>query len=300
MIAATTQPRIPRRKRHPTTRTSDCGFCDRVVNICAVTGLLEYVVTRTARILLVVPLLLVDAAYGDDAIPRYVAQQGEDRGDCTLPVRPCRTIQYALSVAGKGDQVRVAGGAYRFDDVQELLPLIAGAVDVRGGFNRFDHFLRQSAAANRTVLEGIPVALRDRLQDRGFQVIVDRKGLDAAGRRVIANYEVTQTSSGATACADDFAGAYPCKDVDLHAHMATSDLSTAPYSVADIWGFVDLNTEREYALLGLSNGLAVIDVTDPATPFEVGTVPGRSRIGGTSRCRNVTTPRRTAGRPTPT
>lgn len=230
--------------------------------------------TRTVRILLVVPLLLVDAAYGDDAIPRYVAQQGEDRGDCTLPVRPCRTIQYALSVAGKGDQVRVAGGAYRFDEVQDLLPLVAGAVDVRGGFNRFDHFLQQSAAANRTVLEGIPVALRDRLQDRGFQVIVDRKGLDAAARRAIANYEVTQTSSGATACADDFAGAYPCKDVDLHAHMATSDLSTAPYSVADVWGFVDLNTEREYALLGLSNGLAAIDVTDPATPFEVGTVPG--------------------------
>ena len=230
--------------------------------------------TRKARILLVVPLLLVDAAYGDDGIPRYVAQQGEDRGDCTVPVRPCRTIQYALSVAGKGDQVRVAGGAYRFDDVQDLLPLIAGAVDVRGGFNRFDHFLRQSTAANRTVLEGIPAALRDRLQDLGFHVIVDRKGLDTAGRRAIANHQVTQTSSGARACADDFAGAYPCKDIDLHAHIATRDLSTTPYSVADIWGFVDLNTEREYALLGLSNGLAVIDVTDPAAPFEVGTVPG--------------------------
>ena len=57
--------------------------------------------TRALVIALLVPLLLADVARGDDAIPRYVAQQGEDRGDCSLPVRPCRTVQYALSVAGK-------------------------------------------------------------------------------------------------------------------------------------------------------------------------------------------------------
>lgn len=221
-----------------------------------------------------VPLLLVGAARGDDAIPRYVAQQGEDRGDCTLPVRPCRTIQYALSVAGKGDQVRVATGAYQVTDVLDALRLATSAVDVRGGFDRFDHFLMQAPGANRTVLTGVPVALRDQLQARGFQVVVDRKALDAAGRAAIAGFQATQTSTTRTDCVDNEAGDYPCDSIDLHAHVALADLSSGPTHAADVWGFVDLNTEREYALLGVSNGLVVVDVTDPVSPFEVGTVPG--------------------------
>ena len=229
---------------------------------------------RALAIAFCVPLLLADGARGDDAIPRYVAQQGEDRGDCTLPVRPCRTIQYAMSVAGKGDQVRVAGGVYRLTDVLDAIRFVASAVDVQGGFDRFDHFLRQAPVANRTTLTGVPLAFRDPLQARGFQVVVDRKGLDAAGRATMAGFHATQTSSAGADCVDNSAGAYACDNIDLLAHVALADLSSSPAAAADVWGFVDLNTEREYALLGVWNGLVIVDVTDPTAPFEVGTVPG--------------------------
>ena len=230
--------------------------------------------TRALVIALFVPLLLADVARGDDAIPRYVAQQGEDRGDCSLPVRPCRTIQYAVSLAGKGDQVRVAAGNYRLSEVPDALQIVASAVDVQGGFDRFDHFLRQAPASNRTTLTGVPVAFRDQLQARGFQVVVDRKGVDATDRAALAGFRATLTSSTSTDCVDDAAGRFACDNVDLLAHLALADLSSSPAAAADVWGFVDLNTEREYALLGVWNGLAVVDVTDPTSPFEVGTVPG--------------------------
>ena len=230
--------------------------------------------TRAAMIALFVALLLAEAGRADDAIPRHVAQQGEDQGDCSLPVRPCRTIQYAVSVAGKGDQVRVAGGVYGLTDVLDAIGFVASAVDVQGGFDRFDHFLRQAPVANRTTLTGVPVAFRDALQARGFQVIVDRKGLDAAGRAALAGFQASQTSSAGADCVDNEAGDYGCDNVDLLSHVALSDLSSRPAVAADVWGFVDLNTEREYALLGVENGLAVIDVTEPTAPFEVGTVPG--------------------------
>ena len=230
--------------------------------------------TRALVIALLVPLLLADVARGDDAIPRYVAQQGEDRGDCSLPVRPCRTVQYALSVAGKGDQVRVAGGAYQLTDVGDALAIVGSAVDVRGGFDRFDHFLQQSPTTNRTSLVGVPVALRAHLEALGFHVVADRKTIGATDRAAIEGFQVTQAGQGAAPCRDNAAGEYPCKDVDLLSHLARSDLSSSPASIADVWGFVDLNTEREYALLGMMNGLAVVDVTDPTAPVEVGTVPG--------------------------
>ena len=222
----------------------------------------------------VVPLLLVDFARGDDAIPRYVAQQGEDRGDCSLPVRPCRTVQFALAVAGKGDQIRVAGGVYELTDVHDALAVVAGAVDVRGGFSRFDHFLVESPATNRAFLTGVPVALRPHLEALGFHVVVDRKTIDAAARAAIEGFEATLVSQDAAPCQGNAADEFPCHDVDLLSHIARSDLSSRPGAIADVWGFVDLNTEREYALLGTMNGLAVIDVTDPTAPFEVGTVPG--------------------------
>ncbi len=43
---------------------------------------------------------------------RYVAPSGEDSGSCSSPADPCRTVQYAISQAASGDEIRVAGGHY--------------------------------------------------------------------------------------------------------------------------------------------------------------------------------------------
>lgn len=221
----------------------------------------------------IITLAFCEPVHGDDAKQRYVAQQGEDRGDCTLPVRPCRTISFALSQAGKGDQIRVASGVYEAGDLEDLLLIASSGIGVKGGFDRFDHFLTQAPQANRTTLKGVPLGLSDQLRDRGFHVIVDRKGIDD-DQSVLATYQSTRASRTEAECIDNLADAYACNGVDLLAQVAPTDLSSQPAHALDIWGFVDLNTEREYALLGASNGLAVIDVTDPTRPFEVGTVAG--------------------------
>ena len=231
-------------------------------------------VPRVAHIVLPLALLLANPAAADDGVVRYVAQQGDDQGDCALPVRPCRTVQYALGQAGKGDEIRVASGTYALEDLGDSLEIVASAVEVQGGYDRFDHFIRQGSGASQTTLIGAPVAMRDALEARGFHVIVDRKADDAAARAAVAGLAATQASSGPEACTGKVAGDYACDDVDLLSHLARGDLSSAPGDVMDIWGFVDLNTEREYALLGVENGLAVIDVTDPTAPFEVATVLG--------------------------
>ena len=51
-------------------------------------------------------------------------------------------------------------------------------------------------------------------------------------------------------------------------------MSSRPSSGNDIWGYRDLNTGREYAVMGLFNGTVVVDVTDPTAPTEVGTISG--------------------------
>ena len=218
--------------------------------------------------------------HGDEDLPRYVAEQGVDAGDCTLPVRPCRTIQYATAVARKGSQVRVASGRYRIETPHEIFHVTSGVLDVRGGFSRFDDFLTQAPTANPTTLVGVPAEFRDQLRAQGFHVIADRKGADQ--REALADlrrgYGAMLTSRGTTQCDGGSAGSFACHQIDMLSHLALSDFSSNPSLANDIWGFVDLNTEREYALIGLYNGTAVVDVTDPAVPFEVGFVPGAGSL----------------------
>ena len=216
--------------------------------------------------------------HGEHEVPRYVAAQGKDAGNCKLPVRPCRTIRYAQSKAGKGDRILVAAGTYPVRTAEDVFMLTGGMLDVQGGFDRFDHFARQAPDRNHTTLVGVPLEFRQQLRDQGFHVVVDRKGLRPQQRRVLeefrAGYAAMHASSGEVPCSDGRAGEFPCSGVDLLSHVALTDLQVEPATANDVWGYVDLNTEREYALLGLRNGLAVIDVTDPAIPFQVGQVAG--------------------------
>ena len=53
--------------------------------------------------------------------------------------------------------------------------------------------------------------------------------------------------------------------------------TTYPDRHSDIWGFVDENG-REYAILGVYNGTAVIDVTDPRNPVELAFIEGANSI----------------------
>ena len=58
----------------------------------------------------------------------------------------------------------------------------------------------------------------------------------------------------------------------------------------DVWGWADAQTGNEYALMGLTNGTAFVDVTDPDNPVFLGRLqPIRSQPhGATSRFTRIT------------
>ena len=219
------------------------------------------------------------AAHGEHEKPRYVAAGGTDSGDCGELFRPCATIGYAVSRAAKGDRILVAAGEYVIRDGEELLALLSDATNVRGGFSRFEHFQLSDPQRHASVVLGVPGEYRSLLSSKGFRVIADGKaltsGVAAEGERLLAKYQATQKSNGATPCAGGQAGSFSCDNVDLLAHVALADFSSRPGAANDVWGFLDLNTQREYALIGLRNATAVVDVTDPDNVFEVGSVPGQ-------------------------
>ncbi len=82
----------------------------------------------------------------------------------------------------------------------------------------------------------------------------------------------------AAVCINGFADGLPCSNVNVLSHIALDEFSSNPQRANDIWGFYDLNTEREYALIGLENGVAIVDVSNPSSPVEIDTVAGDSSI----------------------
>ena len=84
---------------------------------------------------------------------------------------------------------------------------------------------------------------------------------------------------GFTPCADGMAGTFPCNKVDLAAFLPLADIDgtdAAGVTANDIWGWTDPLTDREYALVGLSNGVAFVEVTDPTAPVYLGNLPGHT------------------------
>jgi len=81
-------------------------------------------------------------------------------------------------------------------------------------------------------------------------------------------------------CVDGKASGYDCSNVDLLAYFSPQDLGApafgqcaSPYPGLcgnDIWGWTDPDTDRRYALVGLTNGTAFVDITTPDVPIRLG------------------------------
>lgn len=69
-------------------------------------------------------------------------------------------------------------------------------------------------------------------------------------------------------CVDGFAGTFACKDVDLEVFIPLADLGGGEAS--DVWGWRDPVTDREYALMGSTRGLMIVDITNTSQPKYLG------------------------------
>ncbi len=74
-------------------------------------------------------------------------------------------------------------------------------------------------------------------------------------------------------CEEGQAAGFSCAEVDLQAFLTLDAIGGAPGErVSDLWGWTDPETGREYALVGRTAGVVIIDVTAPAAPVVMGIV----------------------------
>jgi len=81
-------------------------------------------------------------------------------------------------------------------------------------------------------------------------------------------------------CVNGQAAGFACNGVTLLAFLPLAAIdgdfaqdNTSTVEANDIWGWVDPQTDQRYALVGLSDGVAVVEVTDPVQPHLVAFLP---------------------------
>ncbi len=76
------------------------------------------------------------------------------------------------------------------------------------------------------------------------------------------------------ACEDGDAGGFACNNIDLLSFLPIHEIGgERGVNANDVWGWTDPETDREVALVGLTNTLAFVDVTDPVNPVYLGQLP---------------------------
>ncbi len=86
----------------------------------------------------------------------------------------------------------------------------------------------------------------------------------------------TGTPAGAQAitegkCKNGRVGDYACKKMDLVGYVDPATMGSS--GIADVWGWVDPETKKEYAILGSTGGVQFVDVSKPSAPVYMGSLP---------------------------
>ena len=78
-------------------------------------------------------------------------------------------------------------------------------------------------------------------------------------------------SIGPEICASGSAGDFPCSGISLSKRMSLETMGGGGGN--DIWGWFDTQSGKEYALMGMTNGTAFVDISNPEDPLFLGGLP---------------------------
>ncbi len=81
-------------------------------------------------------------------------------------------------------------------------------------------------------------------------------------------------SVGPDICTNGSAGDFPCSGITLRKRVSIEAMDGTGGN--DIWGWFDTQSGNEYALMGMENGTAFVDVTNPEDPVFLGRLPSET------------------------
>jgi choice-of-anchor B domain-containing protein len=115
--------------------------------------------------------------------------------------------------------------------------------------------------------------------DRAEILAVEHPDIDFAdlAHQMHMNQTVDYEFNGAADCIDGFSDEFPCLGIALAGWVELPAIGGGTGS--DNWGWRDPDSGRLFALMGRSNGVAFVEVTDPENPTYIGNLPRPAGVG---------------------
>lgn len=86
---------------------------------------------------------------------------------------------------------------------------------------------------------------------------------------------------GTTTCQNGMADGFPCQNIDLVGHLDLPEIGGGQGS--DSWGWKHEASGRYFALVGRSNGVSFVEITNPEEPQYIGQLPSEAGLSSTWR-----------------
>ncbi|MEN8143900.1 MAG: choice-of-anchor B family protein [Gemmatimonadota bacterium] len=213
--------------------------------------------------------------FGVDAEGNW-AESGTFRAD--VP-QPQARLGHALAMAGSQllagapTEQGLRGAVHVFSQIpngtwaetQALSVPVAGIIGFFGGSLAANEDMAIIGAPGTELFAGL--AYR-------FVLAGDAKGFSELGSLADAGGGLEAITGEELKCEEGSASIFGCHEVDLVSYTPPADLGAARgIMVNDLWGWTDPETGIEYALVGRSDGMTFVDVSDPETPVYLGQLP---------------------------
>ena len=91
------------------------------------------------------------------------------------------------------------------------------------------------------------------------------------GNNTLETQPPQSLTEGPESCSAGKAGDFDCSGISLRRRVPLDSMDGTGGN--DIWGWIDSQSGNEYALMGMTNGTAFVDVTDPENPVFLGRLP---------------------------
>jgi len=175
------------------------------------------------------------------------------------------TFRFGTGIATSGSEVLItaAGSAHVYRSDGSLAAFGAPNVRSTPGFGTGIAF------SGDTVVIGSPSAD----YEAGVASVFERDGDSWAYAGLLASdvSHLDSYSGDKVDCEDGEANGFSCDNVDLVSFMNIGDVSSERgVGMTDIWGWEDPETGKEWVLLGRTEGVSFVDISDPSNPVWVG------------------------------
>ncbi len=103
------------------------------------------------------------------------------------------------------------------------------------------------------------------------------RDFEALAHHMHHQHGIEYTWRGPAGCIDGMSDIFPCHGIELAGWLEIPELGGG--SGNDNWGWYHAPSNRYFALMGRSNGVAFVEMTDPANPVFLGNLPRPAGVG---------------------